>query len=189
MSLELIKSLPLIPLWFVLGAGCVAAFSDIWSFKIPNYITFPLLITGVLFHAFAPIGQGITMAMLGIFAGFACLILFYVVGGVGAGDVKLLAAIGAWIGPLGLVALFTVAAVLMGLYVTGLAVWQGRLQQTWIKSTLILRQGMTIVKHLGPDERVEEVAKRSDRRKHLVPFAVMVLAGLAVLLVAKLVVH
>lgn len=189
MSLELIKSFPLIPLWLVLGAGCVAAFTDMWSFKIPNYITLPLLLAGVLFQAFAPLGQGVTTAMFGIFAGFSCLILFYVVGAVGAGDVKLLAAIGAWIGPFGIVALFMLAAVLTVIYAAGLAIWRGKLTQTLIKSTLLLRQGMTIIKHLGPDERIEEAAKRPDRRRHLVPFAVMVLGGLSVLLVVRLIVR
>jgi prepilin peptidase CpaA len=185
MSLELIKTIPLVPLLLVLGAGCVAAFTDVRSFKIPNYITFPLLLAGIAFHAFLPTGQGVSYALLGMLAGFTSLILFYVLGGVGAGDVKLMAAIGTWIGPVPVTALFLVAAILMGLYAAGLALWQGRLWKDCIKATLILQQGMAIVKHLGPEERVEEVVKGDARRKHLVPFAVMVLGGIAVLIVIR----
>lgn len=185
MSLELIKTLPLIPLLLILAAGCVAAFTDVRSFKIPNYITLPLLLAGIVFHAFLPTGQGMAFGLLGTLAGFGCLILFYILGGVGAGDVKLMAAMGAWIGPMAILILFVMAALLMGLYAAGLAFWQGRLWKDCIKATLILQQGMAIVKHLGPDERVEEVAKGDTRRKHLVPFAVMVLGGIAVLLAVK----
>ena len=189
MSLELIRTIPLVPLLLVLGVGCLAAFTDVRSFKIPNYITLPLLLAGILFHAFLPTGQGISFGLLGAVAGFGCLILFYILGGVGAGDVKLLTAIGAWIGPPAIGALFLVAALLMGLYAAGLAFWHGRLWKDCIKATLILQQGIAIVKHLGPEERVEEVVKRDARRKHLVPFAVMVLGGIAVLLAVKFVVR
>ena len=92
MSVELIKAVPLIPLLLVLGAGCVAAFTDIRSFKIPNYITLPLLLAGILFHAFLPTGQGISFGLLGAVAvGLAmtaesvisALSIFYTLMGVG----------------------------------------------------------------------------------------------------------
>lgn len=188
MSLEHIKDVPFTPLLLVLGAGCLAAFIDIRSFKIPNYITLPLLLAGVLFHAFVPSGQGASFGLVGAAIGFGSLILFYVLGGVGAGDVKLMAAMGAWLGSSAIVALFLVAALFLGLYAASLAYWQGRLWKDCVKATLILRQGMTIFKHLGPDERVEEVAGRVGSRKRLIPYAVMVLGGLVVLLAVKFVV-
>jgi prepilin peptidase CpaA len=182
---QLMQSVSVGPLLFVLCAGAVAAFTDIRSFRVPNYITFPLLLAGIVFHACISSGQGLSFGLAGAAVGFACLIIFYVLGGVGAGDVKLLAAMGAWIGPQAILALFMVAAILMGIYAAYLALRAGNLWQSVIKASLILQQGMAIVKHLGPEERVEEAVKGSERRKHLVPFAAMVFGGIAVLLALK----
>jgi prepilin peptidase CpaA len=183
--MEIIHSVATIPLLITLSAGVVAAVTDVRSFQIPNVVTFPLLGAAILFHTMASVGGGIGFALLGGAVGFACLILFYVLGAVGAGDVKLLTAVGAWIGPGGAFVLFLVAAVLMGLYATGLTWWQGTLQQNLVKATFILRQGMTIVKHLGEEERVEQVVRTDDRRRRLIPFAVMVLGGIALLAAVK----
>jgi prepilin peptidase CpaA len=182
---QLISSLEVLPLLVVLAAGALTAVTDVRSFRIPNYITFPLLIAGILFHTFAASGRGAPFALLGGAVGFACLFVFYVMGGVGAGDVKLTAAAGAWLGPIGILLLFLFAAIFLGLYSVAMTWWQGTLLTNMLKVRLMIKQGMTIAKYLGQDERVEEVVKHDDRRKRLVPFAVMVFAGVTTLVLFK----
>jgi prepilin peptidase CpaA len=76
----------------------VAAVIDFRRFRVPNALTFPLCISGLVFHAVVNGLSGLQYSAGGIMAGVLILLLFYVLGVMGAGDVKLLAAIGAWIG-------------------------------------------------------------------------------------------
>lgn len=75
-----------------------AAATDLHSRRIPNWLTVPMALAGVAFHVLAPTGIGLGASLLGLAVGFSLLLVPYVIGGGGAGDVKLLAALGAWLG-------------------------------------------------------------------------------------------
>jgi len=66
--------------------------------KIPNYLTFPTVITALIYHFFLNGMNGVGFSLGGMFAGIALLIIPYAMGGMGAGDVKLLGAIGSFVG-------------------------------------------------------------------------------------------
>ncbi|MBB3112928.1 prepilin peptidase CpaA [Paenibacillus phyllosphaerae] len=86
-----------------LGAALLlmAAFiSDVRSMRIPNWLTLPALAAGLLYHVVMGGLSGATAALTGAGAGFLPLMLLYLLKGIGAGDVKLFAALGAWVGPL-----------------------------------------------------------------------------------------
>lgn len=72
--------------------------TDLKSRKIPNMLTLPFIPAGILFHALESGGLSAEAAVWGAAAGFLPMILLYVLGGIGAGDVKLFGAAGAWIG-------------------------------------------------------------------------------------------
>ena len=76
-----------------------AAVTDLRQRRIPNYLTVPAALLGLLFHSFAPGGWGFLTSLAGFAVGFGLLLLPWIVGGGGMGDVKLLAALGAWFGP------------------------------------------------------------------------------------------
>src|SRR6187200_955437 len=83
----------------VVSAGVlIAAFTDLWKFKVHNKLTLPLLVSGLAYHTAMDGWSGLGMSAVGALFGFAILISFYVLGGMGGGDVKLMAAIGAWLG-------------------------------------------------------------------------------------------
>jgi prepilin peptidase CpaA len=82
-----------------LGIGAAACITDVRSARIPNVLTFSGAIAGLLFHAFAPNGAGFAAAGEGCLIGLGVFFLPFALGGLGAGDVKLLAALGAWLGP------------------------------------------------------------------------------------------
>jgi prepilin peptidase CpaA len=80
-----------------------AAIIDWWKFKVPNKLTFPLILTGWLLGLANNLGLGagdggIGSALLGTLLGFALLIPVYAIGGMGAGDVKMTMGFGSWIG-------------------------------------------------------------------------------------------
>lgn len=77
----------------------VAAIFDLRTKRIPNYLTVPAAVLGLLYHSFAPDGWGIGLSLAGFGIGFSLLLLPWLLGGGGMGDVKLLGALGAWLGP------------------------------------------------------------------------------------------
>lgn len=76
----------------------VAAYIDWKEHRVPNWLTYSALLCGLAFHVMTGGVAGLGFSLLGAFAGLATLIVLYALGGMGAGDVKLMAATGAWIG-------------------------------------------------------------------------------------------
>ena len=82
----------------LLVVGCV---TDLRTRKIPNELVLAILVTGWLFALAVSQDamRALVMSLAGTAVGFGIWILFYVVGVIGAGDVKFFAAAGAWLGP------------------------------------------------------------------------------------------
>src|SRR5262245_35870665 len=89
-----------------------AAVLDYRTKKIPNWLTVSAALLGLAYHTFTPGGMGAVAALAGLAIGFSLLILPWLLGGGGMGDVKLLAALGAWLGPVLILVSFGVAAML-----------------------------------------------------------------------------
>jgi prepilin peptidase CpaA len=80
----------------------VAAVGDLRTRRIPNRLVAVLALLGIVFStAMAPLLHGALNAGEGILVGLVCWLPFYAFGWIGAGDVKLYAAAGAWLGPAG----------------------------------------------------------------------------------------
>ena len=93
------------PIFFICTAMVVSAFIDWWKFKVPNKLTFPLILSGWLlgllnmFQLVPGGGHGwIGDALAGTFLACALLLPVYAIGGMGAGDVKMTMGFGSWIG-------------------------------------------------------------------------------------------
>jgi len=84
------------PVWFVTVALVVAAVIDGKQLRVPNWLTFPLILSGWVFSLVAFGLAGLGWSILGTIVGLALLLPPYAIGGMGAGDVKLLAGVGAW---------------------------------------------------------------------------------------------
>ena len=91
------------PYWLVSFVLIVAAIIDGIQLKVPNWLTFPMIISGWAFSAMAygMAGEGwyvgLGWSLAGTAVGLSLLLPAYSVGGMGAGDVKLMAGIGAWV--------------------------------------------------------------------------------------------
>src|SRR5213592_4142048 len=91
------ESLP-IPVVVVLVACITLAFIDVCKYKIYNVFTYPLLLAGLVYHEAMGGLPDLSNSLLGTLLGFSLLLPFYALGGMGGGDVKLMAAVGAWLG-------------------------------------------------------------------------------------------
>jgi len=74
-------------------------------------VTVPAAVLGLAYHTFVPHGMGPLMSLAGFAVGFGLLLLPWLLGGGGMGDVKLLAALGAWLGPMMMLVAFALSAV------------------------------------------------------------------------------
>ncbi|MCG7410010.1 A24 family peptidase [Paenibacillus sp. ACRRX] len=75
-----------------------AGVADIRTRKIPNKLNLTAVVTALLYYAVVDGTKGIVTSGLGLLSGFGLLLLLYIGRAVGAGDVKLFAALGAWMG-------------------------------------------------------------------------------------------
>jgi prepilin peptidase CpaA len=85
--------------WPTLFVLTVATITDLRSRRIPNWLVLPFLIVGVGVSSWLYGWHGLGRSVAGIGLGILIYGIFFCLGGMGAGDVKLCAAVGAWIGP------------------------------------------------------------------------------------------
>jgi prepilin peptidase CpaA len=94
------------PLGFLAGAVfsmllLVAAVEDVRSRRIPNVLVAPLALLGLAYSGLMPPSLGGALrGVEGLMTGLVCWLPFYAFGWLGAGEVKMFAAAGAWLGPM-----------------------------------------------------------------------------------------
>ena len=143
-----------------IAIALVAAAFDLKTRRIPNLLTFGSAVAAVAIHGISGGWVAASIAFAGWALGLALFLPLFALGGMGAGDVKLLAALGACVGPLAVVwvALFTsIAGGLMALIV---AVFRGYLRKAFANLYCLVMywrlEGprpapeMTLTTHTGP---------------------------------------
>lgn len=184
------------PLWVICLAMIAAAVIDGWKLKVPNWLTFPIILSGWLLGLVNDLGLlpeytcygGFGASMAGTILGMVLLLPLYAIGGVGGGDVKMQMGFGAWVGSFyGLNALpnshpgamwiivyaFAVAAIIGGILATIMIFIRGQYQ----KNMDNLRG---IVGDLLGSSGVDDVAEKAARRKptlHLLPYGIPLCLG------------
>ena len=108
----LINPLLIVPLLALL---IVALITDLRDRRIPNILVLAGLVIGVAGHVWFSGLTGLVLAALGMCVGLLCLLPFYISGGMGAGDVKLMAMCGAFLGPVHVVVAAVTALVVGGI--------------------------------------------------------------------------
>jgi prepilin peptidase CpaA len=116
--------------WPVFVAVVIATITDLRSRRIPNLLVGPLLLAGVVVSTVVEGWHGLGQSLLGILLAAVLMGVFYFLGGMGMGDVKLCAAVGAWIGPNQLLLALVVMAIAGGVMALGWAVCGGFLGES-----------------------------------------------------------
>jgi prepilin peptidase CpaA len=153
--------------------GCV---TDIRSRRIPNVLTFGAAGCALLYHLAASGLAGLGASAAGLAVGLAMFIPFFALGGLGGGDVKLLAAIGAWLGPAATVWAGLYAMLAGGPLAIGVALWRGyaRRAATNIYSLLMFWR----IAGFQPHPAITLESSSGPR----LPYAIPIAAGLALTL-------
>ena len=155
------------------GAACV---TDLRNGRIPNVLTFGAILLAFIVHASMPQGHGLVHVTSGTLVGLAVFFPFFALGGMGAGDVKLMAAIGAWLGPM--LAVFTA---LYGAIAGGVMALVVALSAGYLKTALGNLWRMVMHWRVHGLEPVPELTLAGNRGPRLA-YAVPIFVGLLVTL-------
>lgn len=151
-----------------------AAVIDVERGKIPNWLTYPSWVFGLTFAALTAGWIGLGWSFAASVIGFAPFLVLYLMGGMGGGDVKLMAAIGAVKGFPFIVNAMVTAVLVGGLIGVLLVVWEGKLGAAgrYVGATLL-----RVVRPALPRPELET--------RQRVPFGVAICLGAFVSLVAQ----
>jgi prepilin peptidase CpaA len=112
----------------VVGLMAVAAVIDWRQRRIPNWVTFSIILSGLVQSVTGHAATTPLDSVLGLLAGTGLTVLMYAIGALGGGDVKLLAGVGAWFGPQAVLVLFCVEAIIGAILALAQAAAQGKVR-------------------------------------------------------------
>ncbi|BBO32961.1 A24 family peptidase [Lacipirellula parvula] len=162
--------------WVVTITLVVAAIIDGRELKVPNWITFPMIASGWIYGTFfSPYAgwEGLLYSLGGTAVGLAVLLPAYAVGGMGAGDVKLMAGVGAWLGATVALYAFAVSAIVGGVIAVGMVLSQGAWQKHRTQFFSILNEFTTI----KDPEQLATIAAERKPRMFLLPYGIPMAIG------------
>lgn len=170
---------PLVQWGVVIGASLAAALFDLAVRRIPNRLTGPLLLAGLAWAVYVGRLSGLCDAAIScVILALPYVLLFLFAGG-GAGDAKMMGAIGAWVGLVnGIVVLcaVSVSAVLLGI---GFAVAGKRLRPAMANMGYFLYGLLFVVLGRGKmKDRRELFPRTADMQK--MPYGIAILAGVCI---------
>jgi prepilin peptidase CpaA len=122
-----------------IAVGLVACVTDLRSRRIPNVLTFGAAAAGLVYGGVTGGWSGFGGAALGWLIGAAAFIVPFALGGLGGGDVKLLGALGTWLGPTGAIWVALYTGLAGGVMAVAVALASGYLRRAlWNVSLLLM---------------------------------------------------
>ena len=160
--------------WILLALVLFVAQSDLRQYRISNRSVVITLVAGLALNTCIHGWDGIVHGCLGILVGFLLLMPFYVIGGMTAGDVKWLSALGAWYGPKGILGVFLVSGMILGV-ISILWFVSNRNRPSPVEPSDCEASG---VDH---QTGIDEVFNSSEKRRRLIPYALPVALGVLII--------
>lgn len=148
----------------------VATVSDVRTRRIPNSLTLAGCLAGLVLGALASGGSGFMEAGKGLLLGFAISLPFWLLGWLGAGDVKLLAAVGSFVGSALVIEVLLATGIAGAVLAVGALLWRGMLARTGerMAATLNLSVASRRWNYVAPDDQEKDVR---------LPYAVAISVG------------
>jgi prepilin peptidase CpaA len=122
----------------VAGCGIASAAIDLRERRVPNPLTLGIAGLGLLLAALHTTGVGVTGALAGMGLGLALMLPGHLIGATGAGDVKLMAAVGSFLGPSLVFRAFLYSALAGGVLALAVATRRGLLTDTMLGTTRLV---------------------------------------------------
>lgn len=136
---------------FLSGVLIVSAVIDVRIRKIPNLITYPTMLIALSHHWFIKGLDGLLFGLAGLVVGIALLLLPYLMGGMGAGDAKLMGAVGGVTGAKGVLTAFVLTALVGGVYALILILIYRRHFRGFFKNQVTILKTLILTREYIPD--------------------------------------
>ena len=121
------------------AVAVAAAILDVQQHRIPNWLTYPAMLAGVLLRSYFFGWRGAVTAVLGFCLTGGIIFVFFALRAIGAGDLKLLAAIGSLVGPHYATVTLLATAIAGGVLAIVYATYHGRLRSTFVNVGSVLK--------------------------------------------------
>jgi len=160
----------------------LAAVYDLRYRRIPNWLTASGVLAGLGLNAFLyPVWPGVKLSLLGLAVGFGVYFFLYAIRAMGAGDVKLMAAVGAVVGASNWFGIFLITAVLGGILAVVLSVLKKRLGKTFWNVGFILSEMKSGRPAYLANEELDVTSAKGLRMPHgvVIAAATVIFLGLA----------
>jgi prepilin peptidase CpaA len=161
------------PIWLLTVVLVVAAFIDGYKLKVPNWLTFPLVTSGWAVSAISYGWEGLGWSLAGTLVGLALLLPAYAIGGMGAGDVKLLAGVGAWVGSETTLYAFCVSAIIGGLIAIVMVLYRRAWKRHYYQLLTIWHEMLT----LRDPQQLATIAAERKSTMLLLPYGIPLAIG------------
>lgn len=160
-------------IWFVSATLVAAAIIDGRKLKVPNWITFPLVASGWVYSLAGCGWEGLGWSLLGTAVGLTLLLPAYAIGGMGAGDVKLLAGVGAWIWGTATFYAFCASAIIGGVIALGMVLYRRKWRRHQDQFVALVTEIMTV---RDPNQLAAMAAQRKPSML-LLPYGIPIAIG------------
>jgi prepilin peptidase CpaA len=134
--------------------AAIAGWTDWRSRRIPNWLTVPGLLVGIAANSLLRGWPGAKDALLGAALGMALLLPFALLRGIGMGDLKLVVALGAFLGPDPLITVLLVAVLVNLVMAVAMVIWKKRVSQT-LRNLGRMLGSLSTLRLPGPDLTIE----------------------------------
>jgi prepilin peptidase CpaA len=161
------------PVWLLSVVLVVAAVIDGWKLKVPNWITFPLVLSGWVYSTASYGWEGLLWSVVGTAVGLLLLLPAYAIGGMGAGDVKLLAGVGAWVWATTTLYAFCVSAIVGGVIAVVMVV----VKRDWHYHTLKFWTIVNEILEIRDPRRLSAIAAERKSSMLLLPYGIPIAIG------------
>ena len=160
---------------FAVALALAASAFDLRSRRIPNALTLGGALAGLIASAIVAGTGGIWSSAAGWAVAMVMWLPLYALGGMGAGDVKLMAALGVWLGPLAIFHTTLYAAVAGAVMAAGIVVAHGCVGQTFMNVHLLLTHWRVV--GFAPHAQLTLETASNRRLAYAVPILVGTVVG------------
>jgi prepilin peptidase CpaA len=166
-----VLSVDSILLFGALAVAITAAVIDVQQQRIPNWLTYPAMLAGLLLHAYLNGWKGAVIAIGGLLSAGGIVFMFYAINAMGAGDLKLFAALGSLAGPMNALRIVLTTAVAGGILAIFYALYRGRLRST------LLNVGSVMKFHVSTGIQSHPELNLDNPKALRMPYGVAIAAG------------
>ncbi|MGP0062643.1 MAG: prepilin peptidase [Isosphaeraceae bacterium] len=150
-----------------------AAFIDGRSLRVPNWLTAHFVLGGWIYAYWSGGGSLLLWSIAGAAVGLISLMPLYAIGGMGAGDVKLMAGVGAWMGPTLTFWAFLSSAMAGGLMGLAMMIYSG---EVFRHLAMMQSIGREVLEVRNPAV-LSEIAARRKPTMLLLPYGIPIAVG------------